>query len=56
MPKQKTRIVDLASAARVSPATVDRVLNGRGGVSERAQSLVLEAAKPRRRAGLTCRS
>lgn len=45
MPKQKTRIIDLAAAARVSPATVDRVLNGRGGVSERAQSLVLEAAK-----------
>lgn len=45
MPKQKTRIVDLAAAARVSAATVDRVLNGRGGVSERAQSRVLEAAK-----------
>lgn len=45
MPKHKTRIIDLAAAARVSPATVDRVLNGRGGVSERAQSLVLEAAK-----------
>jgi LacI family transcriptional regulator len=45
MPKQKTRIVDLAAAARVSPATVDRVLNGRGGVSERAHSRVLEAAK-----------
>ncbi|QWT21523.1 LacI family DNA-binding transcriptional regulator [Bacillus sp. NP157] len=45
MPKQKTRIVDLAAAARVSPATVDRVINGRGGVSERVQSRVLEAAK-----------
>lgn len=45
MPKLKTRIIDLAAAARVSPATVDRVLNGRGGVSERAQSRVLEAAK-----------
>ena len=45
MPKQKTRIVDLAAAARVSPATVDRVLNGRGGVSERAHSRVLEAAR-----------
>jgi LacI family transcriptional regulator len=45
MPKQKTRIVDLAAAARVSPATVDRVLNGRGGVSERAHARVLEAAK-----------
>ncbi|MET0255431.1 MAG: LacI family DNA-binding transcriptional regulator [Luteibacter sp.] len=45
MPKQKTRIVDLAAAARVSAATVDRVLNGRGGVSERAHSRVLEAAK-----------
>jgi len=45
MPKQKTRIVDLAAAASVSPATVDRVLNGRGGVSERAHSRVLEAAR-----------
>lgn len=41
---RKTGAADVARAAGVSPATVDRVLNGRGGVSLDRQKLVLEWA------------
>ena len=41
---RKPGAVDVAQAAGVSPATVDRVLNDRGGVSLRKQKLVLEWA------------
>lgn len=43
--KTKTKALDVAAAAGVSPATVDRVLNGRGGVSAERQRLVLEWAR-----------
>ena len=36
---------DVAQAAGVSPATVDRVLNGRDGVRARTRDLVLETAR-----------
>lgn len=36
---------DLARAARVSPATVDRVLHGRAGVSARTRAIVMQAAR-----------
>ncbi|MBB3226473.1 LacI family transcriptional regulator [Luteibacter sp. Sphag1AF] len=45
MSKSKTRIADVAAAAGVSMATVDRVLNARGGVSESVHVRVLEAAR-----------
>ena len=38
-------VVDVAREAGVSVATVDRVLNHRGGVRERTRSLVLETAQ-----------
>ena len=45
--KNQTRsvtITDVAEAARVSPMTVSRVLNGRGGASEETRQRVLETA------------
>ncbi len=45
--KTQTRsvtITDVAEAARVSPMTVSRVLNGRGGASEETRQRVLETA------------
>lgn len=38
-------LADIAAAARVSPATVDRVLNDRSGVSARTRAIVLQAAR-----------
>ncbi len=38
-------IADVARAAGVSPATVDRALNGRGGVHDRTRRRVLHAAE-----------
>lgn len=43
--KTKTKAADVAAAAGVSTATVDRVLNGRGGVSAETQSRVFEWAR-----------
>lgn len=43
--KKKTGVIDVAQAADVSPATVDRVLNGRGGVSPDKERRVLEWAR-----------
>lgn len=43
--KNKTTAVDVARAAGVGTATVDRVLNGRGGVSSEKQRLVVEYAR-----------
>ena len=40
----KTTILDIATKARVSTATVDRVLNGRPGVHPRTQNHVMEIA------------
>lgn len=42
---KKAGLADVAAAAGVSPATVDRVLNGRGGVSPDKESRVLEWAR-----------
>jgi LacI family transcriptional regulator len=41
----RTTIVEIARAAGVSTATVDRTLNNRGGVKERTRSLVLDTAE-----------
>lgn len=38
-------LADIAAAARVSPATVDRVLHGRPGVAGRTRAMVLQAAR-----------
>ncbi|MGI1661453.1 LacI family DNA-binding transcriptional regulator [Palleronia sp. KMU-117] len=38
-------LADVAAAAQVSPATVDRVLHDRPGVSRRSRALVLSAAR-----------
>lgn len=43
--KTKTTAVDVARAAGVSTATVDRVLNGRGGVNAEKQRRVVEYAR-----------
>jgi LacI family transcriptional regulator len=43
--RRKVRAVDVAAAAGVSSATVDRVLNGRGGVSPDKERRVLECAQ-----------
>ena len=43
-PPARTRIADLARAAKVSTATVDRVLNQRGGVRQSTRQRVFRAA------------
>ncbi|MGH6894268.1 MAG: LacI family DNA-binding transcriptional regulator, partial [Dongiaceae bacterium] len=45
MAQRKTTIQDVAAAAQVSVATVDRVLNGRGGVRQERARRVLEWAR-----------
>jgi LacI family transcriptional regulator len=42
---RKANAADVARAAGVSPATVDRVLNGRGGVSVEKERRVVECAR-----------
>ncbi|SAK86512.1 LacI family transcriptional regulator [Caballeronia hypogeia] len=42
---KKTSMIDVARAANVSERTVDRVLNGRGGVSREKEARVLEYAR-----------
>jgi LacI family transcriptional regulator len=42
---RKVTLGDVVRAARVSVATVDRVLNGRGGVDPKKEALVLESAR-----------
>jgi len=42
---RKTTLSAVAAAAGVSVATVDRVINNRGGVSPRREAQVLEAAR-----------
>ena len=41
----KVTLAEIAREAGVSVTTVDRVLNGRGGVRQRTQDLVLEIAR-----------
>ncbi|WP_134682143.1 LacI family DNA-binding transcriptional regulator [Paracoccus ravus] len=41
----RTTIIEIAERAGVSPATVDRVLNGRSGVRERTREIVLNVAR-----------
>jgi LacI family transcriptional regulator len=41
----RPRLTDIAAAARVSPATVDRVLHDRPGVAARTRAQVLSAAR-----------
>jgi LacI family transcriptional regulator len=49
---RKPRALDIASKAGLSPSTVDRVLNGRGRVSQKAVRLVMQAqAELERQAG-----
>ncbi|RZF25736.1 LacI family DNA-binding transcriptional regulator [Paraburkholderia sp. UYCP14C] len=43
--RRKTSMADIAKSAGVSEATVDRVLNGRGGVSRAKETSVLEWAR-----------
>ncbi|MBI3513707.1 MAG: helix-turn-helix domain-containing protein, partial [Proteobacteria bacterium] len=40
---RRPKVADVAARAGVSPATVDRVINGRGGVHQKTVALV-EAA------------
>ena len=44
-PKPRATLQDVARAANVSPATVDRVLNGRDGVRPRTREVVLTTAR-----------
>lgn len=41
----RSTLMDIARAAGVSPATVDRVLNNRDGVRERTRQIVLDTAR-----------
>lgn len=41
----RSTLIDIARAAGVSSATVDRVINNRSGVKERTRELVMEAAQ-----------
>ena len=41
MPKERPKLEEIARAARVSKATVDRVLNQRPGVQDHTRSHVL---------------
>jgi LacI family transcriptional regulator len=45
MPPPRVTLQDVAKAAGVSPATVDRVLNGRDGVRSRTRDVVLGTAR-----------
>lgn len=45
MRRRKVRFMDIAEAARIGIATVDRVLNERGPVSPQTADLVLGAAR-----------
>ncbi|WDS34941.1 LacI family DNA-binding transcriptional regulator [Pseudoxanthomonas sp.] len=45
MPVRKTSFQDIADLAGVSPSTVDRVMNGRAGVSAVRRRKVIEAAR-----------
>ncbi|SEM18581.1 transcriptional regulator, LacI family [Pseudoxanthomonas sp. GM95] len=45
MPTRKTSFQDIAELAGVSPSTVDRVMNGRAGVSAVRRRKVIEAAR-----------
>jgi LacI family transcriptional regulator len=45
MPVRKTSFQDIAELAGVSPSTVDRVMNGRAGVSAVRRRKVIEAAR-----------
>jgi LacI family transcriptional regulator len=38
-------LTDISSAARVSPATVDRVVHGHAGAAGRTRAIVLKAAR-----------
>jgi len=43
--QKKQTLAEVAKKAQTSPATVDRVLNNRGGVSEKLEKRVIDAAK-----------
>jgi len=42
---KKTTLQDVATEARLGIATVERVINGRGGVTEKTAEKVIRAAK-----------